>query len=307
VIARIRDEMHVELDLRQFFDAEPTIARMAEQIEALRRGGAKEEAGGWSCLVPIQPAGARPPLFCIHWAGGHVVIYRDLARHLGPDQPVYGLQALGIDGRRAPHTRLEDMAAHYVQEVRRLQPFGPYHLAGASMGGKIAFEMAHQIMEQGERVGLLALIDTTGDVERPPLPIGERVHLHSTNVRRLGPGYLVHRARVRLRRWVYGWVIRMGWPLPRFMRNLKGISYIAARNYHPRSYPGKVTLFRAAERPRGGTREFFLGWDRVAGGGMEVYEIPGTHVSLMLEPGVRLLAQELRRCLDREREERPGP
>jgi thioesterase domain-containing protein len=197
------------------------------------------------------------------------------------------------------------MAAHYVQEVRRLQPSGPYYLAGASMGGKIAFEMAQQITEQGEPVDLLALIDTTADVERPALPLGERVQLHSTNVRRLGPRYLVHRARVRLRRWIYGWVIRMGWPLPRFMRNLKGISYIAAHNYHPRSYPGKVTLFRAAERPQGGTRDFFLGWDRVAGGGMEVYEIPGTHVSLMLEPGVRLLARGLQRCLDLGRGEGP--
>jgi len=306
-IARMRDDLQVEVGLRQFFDAEPTIACMAGRIEALGRIAEAERTldgpAAWSSLVPLQPAGARPPLYCVHWAGGHVIIYRDLARHLGPDQPVYGLQAVGLDGRQAPHTRLEDMAAHYIREVRRLQPAGPYYLAGASMGGKIAFEMAQQLQEQGDQVDLLALIDTTGDVEREALPVGERIQLHSANIRQLGwpggAGYLVHRARVRLRRWIYRIMIGMGWPIPRFMRNLRGISYVAARNYHPRNYPGKVTLFRAAERPLGGARDFFLGWDRVAGGGMEVFGIPGDHVSLMMEPGVRLLAEELKHCLSR--------
>ena len=307
VIARMRGAFGVEVGLHRFFDAEPTIARMAEEVESLRRTLPAEvvpaDAPAWSSLIPIHPEGSRPPLFCVHWAGGHVVIYRDLARHLGPDQPVYGLQALGLDGIRRPHARIEDMAAHYLREVRALQPTGPYYLVGASMGGKIAYEMAQQLLGQGERVAMLALIDATGDVDRQPLPVDERFQLHLTNLRRLGWArgveYLGERVRVRLRRLAYGWWIRTGRPWPRFLRNLRAIGYAAARNYHPRSYPGKVTLFRASHRPLGGTSEFFLGWDRVAEGGMEVHEIPGDHVTLLKEPGARLLAEALSRCLSR--------
>jgi aspartate racemase len=169
------------------------------------------------------------------------------------------------------------------------------------MGGKIAFEMAQQLLTQGDQVALLALVDAAGDVERQPLPVGERIQLHSSNLQGLGwtgrVRYVWERLRIRLRRAIYGLLIRTGRPLPRFLKSLRAIAYVASRNYHPRTYPGKVTLFKASQRPVSGTGNFFLGWDRVAGGGMEVHEIPGDHVTLMKEPGVRLLAEELSRCL----------
>ena len=263
---------------------------------------------GWlpqlSSLVPIQPSGSKPPLFCVHWAGGHVLVYRDLAALLGPDQPVYGLQALGLDRVQPPHTRIEDMAAHYIREMRELQPSGPYYLAGASMGGMIAFEMAQQLVAQGERIGLVALLDTVSEVKKRPLPVRDRIRLHARKLQGLHLSarwtYLLERTRSRFNRILYRIVIRSGWPLPPFMKSLKEISYQAAMNYHPRPYPGKVTLFRAAHRPPGREGDPFLGWDRVAGGGMEVHEIPGTHVTLLQEPGVRLLAEELKRCMSRE-------
>jgi thioesterase domain-containing protein/acyl carrier protein len=301
LIGTVDRALEVRLPLAMLLQA-PTIAEQAGQIKS--RGW----SAPWSSLVPIQPAGSKPPLFCIHWAGGHVLIYRDLARLLGPDQPVYGLQALGLEGKQAPHTRIEDMAAHYVREVRSLQPSGPYYLAGASMGGRIAFEMAQQLAAQGNHVALVALFDTVGEVERQPLPVRERLQLHARNLgaRDLSArmGYLWERTQSRLNRILYGVLIRSGTRLPPFLRNLKEISYQAAVNYHPRLYPGKVTLFRARERMPGSTSDFFLGWDRVAGGGMEVHEIPGDHVSLMKEPGVRLLAEELKRCLSRGAEPR---
>jgi thioesterase domain-containing protein len=238
----------------------------------------------------------------MHWAGGHILIYRDLAECLGLDQPVYGLQALGIEGGHPPHTRIDQMAAHYLSEIRTVQPRGPYLLAGASMGGMIAFEMAQQLLAQGERVGLVALIDSIGEIERRALPVQDRIRLHTRNLGLLALSkrldYLVDRARNRLNRLAYGLMIRSGLPLPRFMHSLKHISYQAAMNYRPRPYPGRVTLFRAAQRPRGGVADPFLGWERLALGGIEVHEIPGTHTSLMREPGVRILARELTRCID---------
>ena len=291
----------IRAPLASLFEA-PTIAGLARLI---RDGDAAPHD---SSLVAIQVGGSRPPLYCVHWMGGNVLVYRDLALHLGPDQPVYGLQAVGLDERRRPHTSIEDMAAHYVGEMLSLQPSGPYYVAGASLGGKVAFEMAQQLRARGEQVALVALFDTVGDVDLPAVPIGERVRLHTARLRDLSLGkqvaYLLSRIRFRARRAAVGFLIRLGWPLPPFLWNLKETTYRAAVNYRPRPYPGKVTLFRAREGRPVGKEDIFLGWDRVAGGGMEVHEIPGDHVSLMKEPGVRLLAEELKRCLSRGAEPR---
>src|ERR1022692_1664380 len=113
----------VKLPLATLYEA-PTI----EELARVLRG--EVSASGWSPLVAIQPEGSRPPLFCFHGAGGNVLIYRDLSRHLGLDQPFYGLQAQGLDGSRPPLTTIEEMAALYVKEIRRSQPHGPYFLGG---------------------------------------------------------------------------------------------------------------------------------------------------------------------------------
>ena len=112
-----------------------------------------------SSLVPIQPRGNKRPLFLVHPAGGHVFPFVGLAQCLGPDQPCYGLQARGVDKSQEPHTRIEDMAACYIEAIRSVQSEGPYLLGGWSMGGEIAFEMAQQLHAQGQHVALLALLD----------------------------------------------------------------------------------------------------------------------------------------------------
>ena len=109
--------------------------------------------------MAIQPGGSKRPLFLIHPAGGHVFPYVHLARCLGPDQPCYGLQARGLEDGQDPHTRIEDMAAYYIEALQTVQPTGPYLLGGWSMGGVVAFEMAQQLHAQGQRVALLALLD----------------------------------------------------------------------------------------------------------------------------------------------------
>jgi len=114
----------------------------------------------WSSLVMIQGGDQRPPFFCVHAAGGNVLEYLDLARALGPDQPFYGLQAKGLDGKQEPHTTIKQMATHYIAEMREVQPEGPYLIGGRSSGGTIAFEMACQLSAAGQDVALLALLDT---------------------------------------------------------------------------------------------------------------------------------------------------
>jgi acyl carrier protein len=126
LFAHIEKAFARKLPLATLFQA-PTV----EQLACILR------QEGWSaplsCLVAIQPGGSKPPFFCIHGPGGHVLSYYDLARHLGPNQPVYGLQALGLDGNHTPLTQIEDMAAHYIKEMRSLHPEGPYFLGGLAL------------------------------------------------------------------------------------------------------------------------------------------------------------------------------
>src|SRR6266851_10438106 len=100
-----------------------------------------------SSLVPIQTGGSKPPFFCVHGGGGNVLIYRELARHLGADYPFYGLQARGLDGSNDYLTTTETMAESSLREIRELQPEGPYYLGGFCMGGQVAFEMARRLAQ----------------------------------------------------------------------------------------------------------------------------------------------------------------
>ena len=161
-MAEIETLLNRRLPLTTLYKA-PTIEKLAQIL----RG--EVSSPGWSPLVTIQPAGSRPPFFCIHGAGGNVLIYRDLSRHLGTDQPFYGLQSQGLDGSLPPLARIGDMAGLYVREIRRVQRHGPYFLGGYCMGGTIAFEVAQQLQAKGEQVALLALFDTM-NWSKVPLP-----------------------------------------------------------------------------------------------------------------------------------------
>ena len=144
-----------------------TVAEIAQIIRQ------KEWLAPWESLVVIQPDGNKPPLFYMHAGGGNLLVYRDLAYSLGLDQPVYGLQPRGLDGKYAPHNRIEEMAAHYLAQIRLIQPNGPYFLAGLSTGGNIAWEIAQRLHAQGEKVALLALFDSNAPGYYqllPPLP-----------------------------------------------------------------------------------------------------------------------------------------
>jgi thioesterase domain-containing protein/NRPS condensation-like uncharacterized protein/acyl carrier protein len=131
-------------------------------IELLANSLHQEEAEVWSPLVTIQTGSSKPPLFCIHGGGFNVLIYRDLAVQLGSEQPVYGLQARGLIEDEPLEYRIESMASDYIQEIKKLQPQGPYMLAGLSNGGNIALEMAQQLLDRGEKVSILAMFDTYG-------------------------------------------------------------------------------------------------------------------------------------------------
>jgi thioesterase domain-containing protein/acyl carrier protein len=265
--------------------------------------------GPQSSLVAIQPGGSKRPLFLVHPAGGHVFPYIHLAKYLGPDQPCYGLQARGVEDGQDPHTRIEDMAATYIQAMQTVQPAGPYLLGGWSMGGVVAFEMAQQLHAQGQSVALLALLDgripTADDtfpeqdaeaislVERyfgvsfgpmeslAELPEDEQLStlLEEAKSAGLVPAELdVSQAR-------------------RFVMLLRN-DLRATQTYELHLYPGRITFFKAGETLTGTSADPTMGWSDWASGGVEVHIVPGNHANLMYEPHVEVLAEKLTACLN---------
>lgn len=297
VFERMQALTGVNLPLSTLLTA-PTIA---QQAAAFRAAGARESSvaneraagsdGQWSPLVPIQPRGTQPPLFLIHAIGGNVLNYVPLGRGLAAEQPVYGIQAIGLDGLTPPIASIHAMAARYVAEIRRVQPQGPYFLAGGSMGGLIAYEIAWQLREQGEPIGLLAMMDTERPgyrrgIARITLPSPARFLLAPpARVRRMIDALRVRRARAA------------GKALPHALRHreIERAHYRALNLYRPQPCDDGIVLFKVPERSRrtryGGT----LGWEDCVRGSIEVIELPGNHDTLIEQPE---LLRELRRVLE---------
>jgi thioesterase domain-containing protein/acyl carrier protein len=316
LFAQIEKRLGKRLPLATLFQT-PTVAQLAAVIQ-------KDWTPAWSSLVEIQVpnslTGSKPPFFCVHALGGNVLEYYDLARHLGAEQPFYGLQSQGLDGKRAPHTRIEDMAAHYIKEMRELQSEGPYFIGGRSLGGTVAFEMARQLQAQGQAVGLLALLDTypsgyaklfrTEATLRAALGRGlDKTKVHLANLQSLSLrekfSYLIGKARfapakVKSQVWrrLYNGYERVGRTLPRALRDVNEFNSLAVRAYTPQVYDGKVTLFWASTDLRT-SLDLVEGWRALAGGGIEVHEIPGSHRDIVKEPHVQDLANKLGTCLNR--------
>jgi thioesterase domain-containing protein len=272
---------------------------------------------GWSPIVAIQPNGSRPPFFCIHGAGGNVLIYRDLSLHLGPDQPFYGLQSQGLDGSCTPLTRIEDMAALYAKEIRRLQPHGPYLLGGYCLGGTIAFEVARQLHAKGEEIALLALFDTLNwsKTELPSFWVKsyhtiERLVFHAGNILRLDSAgkvkFLSEKVKIlRNRLPVWGGMLlsRFRKSSPATNSNSRILSHIwqandrAAMDYVPQRYAGSLTDFRPMKQYRMFNKPG-VKWDQLAEGGERVIVLPVYPAGMLVEPFVKHLADALNRSIE---------
>lgn len=236
----------------------------------------------WRPLVPIRSGGAERPLFLVHGLGGNVMNYRVLARALPEAVPVYGLQAIGLDGRSAPLVTIEAMAARYLEEVRAHQPEGPYRLGGTSVGGAVAFEMARQLREQDQPVELLALLDAElpAGRERPAVDFrqwlwpraGEPAELWSARARMLLAErlqWLADHARIAT-------CALLRQPLPHGPRHrrLQRVHGRAWKRYRPGHYDGPITQFLASAD---GVDDPTLGWGRLAGASVTVIAVGGNH------------------------------
>jgi phthiocerol/phenolphthiocerol synthesis type-I polyketide synthase E len=310
LFAEIERVFKVKLPLATLFEA-PTI----QELAGILRSEAPSNA--WSPLVTIQDSGSRPAFFCVHGAGGNVLIYRELAENLGSDQPFYGLQSQGLDGSYPPLTRIEDMAALYVEAIRRRQPRGPYLIGGYCGGGLIAFEVAQQLRSEGEEIALLALLDTMNFSHIPPLSIWsrayyscERVWFHAANFMRLDfKGKVsffrekVQVLRNRLPVW-WGMLLRKFEKSSkvtnsgsRVLGNIWSANDLACQRYVPKPFAGVVTDFRPLKQYRAFDKPDTK-WDRLALQGQTVVVLPVYPAGMLLEPFVKHLAVALRKAID---------
>jgi phthiocerol/phenolphthiocerol synthesis type-I polyketide synthase E len=310
LFVQIEKVFNVKLPIFTLFEA-PTIEELAQ---VLRRDVAP---AGWSPIVAIQPNGTRPPFFCMHGAGGNVLIYRELSELLGPDQPFYGLQSQGLDGSVPPLTTIEEMATLYVKEIRRIRPKGPYLIGGYCMGGTIAYEVAQQLRAQGQEVALLALFDTMNWSKIPLLNpwnksiiACEKFGFHVANFFRLdspGRSEFVSEKMQALRNRIPVW---KGMLRDRFSKSSNGPSSeslalgriwkandVACVEYQPKPYPGVVTDFRPMkqyglfDRPD-------AKWDHLAQSGQNVVVLPVYPAGMLVEPFVQHLAAAVNKSID---------
>ncbi|HEX2523258.1 MAG TPA: alpha/beta fold hydrolase, partial [Terriglobia bacterium] len=289
LIARIEKTLG-SVSLSSLFQS-PTIESLARELRQ------KKKADKDSSLVLFRSGGSRPPLF-VH--GGSF----ELSRHLGDDQPCYGIRPHGQDGRKAPAT-VEEMAADYLRQIRGVQPQGPYLIGGFSFGGLVAWEMAQQLRESGQEVALLVLIDPSppySSTSQPPSNDSRRnstLNRHLTALRQADPRPLVAALRSRgqrmvnaLKRRVCVAYLKFGHRIPSSLRLFYffEMSEEATRKYLPRPYPGRTVLLSAQPDTVGL-------WRSLVVGSLEVHHLQGHHLDAIKGPRVELWAKQLKSSL----------
>jgi aspartate racemase len=286
----------------------------------------------WSPIVPFWTQGGRSPFFGIHGLGGGVLFWREIVDHLPKDLPFYGLQARGVDGFQPAQTSIHEMAALYLQGIRKIQAHGPYYLGGYSMGGEIAFEVAQQLRANNEVVALLVLFDTAnpdraarmaaisrkdGKKSEPPyrlfpaadsfMVLGRKAIGHLQRFSALNPHekgrYIEKDIKTRVQRLrMYTLVklyhsIQKRVPYTLLTRYLEESHRKALHNYIPRIYDGKITIFKASESLEKSPIDSNMGWDPLTTHELCVHVFNATHDNFMSGDTAREIAYKLNECL----------
>lgn len=273
----------------------PTIAKLAVLIS-----GEVEEK--WSSIIPMKSSGDKAPLFCIHSGGAHVLFYQSLAKYMVEDRPVYAIQPTGIDGNEAHHESISIMASHYINEMQRVQPQGPYHLIGTCFGNAVGVEMAHQLRAINQGISVFYVVDSAPAYLQPPSPNGERKPIsRMLNMIKSGNwNGIVKKFRNRY--------IRLDKKLSANQRDQQQVELdemISSLNDLYTSYTWKpidekVVLIRSSEFSERKDKEFHLKqWVKLAKKGVEVCEVKGHHLTLFEEPEVQGLAKALNEHISR--------
>lgn len=319
LFAEIRKRFHVDLGLSTLFEAR-TMGALADLIKKNRQPeGSKKARVLANDLVAVRSQGSKTPLFLIHDVGGTVMRYEHLARNFPEDQPIYAIESRALKGLPADH-HIEEMAAHYIQYIRKQQPEGPYFVAGHSFGGLVTYEIARQLAAQKQVMGLVGLIDTYHQgwpgveaVPRPQvtghLPLPARL---AYDIRKIIGGTnrkaFLQERKVFIRdrivktsyRALYGIYSRLNLQVPASLSNAKEANWIASDRYMPKPYDGegKIVFFRCLNPLPTDPPDSFVVWNALTNGRVEICEVPGDHNSMLREPNVRIMAGQFMRFLN---------
>lgn len=307
VMTRLEKKTGKRLPLSMLFEC-PTIEKLASTLHMNGRSVT------WDSLVPIKPQGSKTPLYIVHGAGLHVLLFNTLAINMHPEQPVYGLQAKGINSDDEPLDSIEAIAAYYIDAIMAKNPDGPYALAGYSFGGIIAYEMSKQLKEKGREVKLLAMFDSYADQSNFYDPWPKRMWSNSTAFlkERLYIFTLLKKyPRETIKEKVDSVKNKVNQIYRRirynedYMKVFHGAYYkvnekniIAARNYSLKPQDITITLFRAKKQIAYKEDFQFLGWKPFALKGVDVHDVPGDHINLFTPPNDKEFARILQKALD---------
>jgi amino acid adenylation domain-containing protein len=257
-----------------------------EQLAAILREDTHNPT--WPSLIEIQKGNSKPPLFCVSMPNVNALGYVALARHLGADQPVYGLQAQYPEDLEGEHSQaaVDDLATDYLEAIRAVQPQGPYQFVGMCRGAHIAFEMARRLDEAGQQVAFVGILDTWV--------------LENTYNRFLYVEYYARRLRSLLRGKLNTSERNPASSGDSSTKRLANPmhAYFPGSAFQPKTYRGRVSVFRIRKQPLNRIRDKELGWSKLAVGGVNLHYVPGRHGSSVLsEPNVRVLAAEVKKYL----------
>jgi thioesterase domain-containing protein len=302
-MSQVRNQFGRELPLQLLF-SHPTIAALADLL------GRTTDSVARRTLVPIQPRGTRPALYCCPGAGMNTLYMYALARALGDEQPLYGLEARGLDGKTPPHTTVEAAAASYVQELRHHQPTGPYYLLGHSFGCMVAFEIAQQLHRDGETIGALILLDggapggASESVDEVEILLSyERVILEEVGVAPtltrdvLQPLTAEERIALLHQRYVQEGVL----PAGSSTDATRGLITVAIADHHA-TYASAtwsvvpIQFITAAEQSLEATHDLVNSW--ASYGSVTAYAGAGGHMSMLYPPHVQKVAAIIRAIVD---------
>lgn len=317
---------HSLLAVRLMLRLQEILPGEALPLKAVLEASTVEQFAIWLCnykpddrqfLVRIRHGSSdRPPFFCVHGAGGNVLNMRALAMALPQNLPFFSFQDKGLDGSQ-PFESIEDAARCYLDELRRVQPHGPYYIGGTCYGGSVAFEMARILERLGESVPLLVLIDSSNHAFTKSMSTGERLfrevrlfirrttwHARRISIRQPHelPAYISGRVSAlwkRLR--MFGKVgptmldfdIAPGTRMGENLKRVAQTNILALGKFVPKPYSGDVLIFRASARNLLPYDDFCLGWRSVVRGQVECFEIEGDHMSIMEQPAVQSMAEKL--------------
>jgi amino acid adenylation domain-containing protein len=306
---QISREFGEDVPLAALFES-PTIEQLAKRLH-------REKADfKFHTVVEIHPSGSRPPFFCVHGGTGGTLFLHRLARAMGNDQPCYAFQPQGVDGGRIDRTTIEKMADHYISEMRKIQPEGPYFVGGYCFGGNVAFEMAQQLHQQGSSAGLVAMFSAQLRFNRPqgerPFAPERTPQVPKPVIKRSLAGKLKGALRWRAEKLFYRgrttvheigcrMLNAVGVPVPQKWRELYIVRSLTAaeKNYRPRFLNGKLVIFRG-----GGLYDHDpgMGWSKLAS---EVEDCvigssaeQRTRRDILNEPLVENVAAQLMRFID---------